>query len=330
MNRIEYIDISKGIGIICVMIAHLSFPLDFLNILYFFELPLFIYLSGLLHKEISVTDSILKFKKILFSILFYAVFFTSISYFSIGWKIPLFSFVKLLTFSNESIVSIPFLITFWFIIALFVVKILSSFTKSSCLFFVLSISLFLLIYYVNIKVCNVVNLPFCIAQALLLSIYYAIGRFRIFIENYMFILSLILFTGISFWTLSTQDTSKLLVDYRNLDLFNPFIAAVLALSGILIIIRISMFFQQRFKISKYIAEIGRLSFFFMINHLFMYVVLLNLVQRFWSLSQLLIVEFVIILILTVVILFFVAKLLEIGLKSKHAIVKGLSKIILLK
>ena len=46
-DRIEWIDVAKGIGIILVIMGH-TFQLDLVTPLYAFHMPLFFFLSGLL------------------------------------------------------------------------------------------------------------------------------------------------------------------------------------------------------------------------------------------------------------------------------------------
>lgn len=46
-DRIEWIDVAKGIGIILVIMGH-TFQLDLVSPIYAFHMPLFFFLSGLL------------------------------------------------------------------------------------------------------------------------------------------------------------------------------------------------------------------------------------------------------------------------------------------
>ena len=66
-DRIQYIDIAKGIGIICVIIGHMGWSLVD-RIIYPFHMPLFFLLSGCLisDKYKFIQYMVLKFKKILF------------------------------------------------------------------------------------------------------------------------------------------------------------------------------------------------------------------------------------------------------------------------
>lgn len=63
-NRIEWVDIAKGIGIMLVIAGH-AFSMDIIYPVYAFHLPLFFFLSGLVNNESKITsDFILLFKKV--------------------------------------------------------------------------------------------------------------------------------------------------------------------------------------------------------------------------------------------------------------------------
>lgn len=47
-DRIEYIDIAKGLGITLVIIGHSHCPAEIRNFIYFFHMPFFFFLSGIL------------------------------------------------------------------------------------------------------------------------------------------------------------------------------------------------------------------------------------------------------------------------------------------
>ena len=58
-NRIEWIDVSRGIGIIFVILGHLRFPY-LTTWIYTFHMPLFFFLSGCVYKRRSFKEFILK------------------------------------------------------------------------------------------------------------------------------------------------------------------------------------------------------------------------------------------------------------------------------
>lgn len=47
-DRIEYIDVAKGIGIILVIVGHSHCPAEIRNFIYFFHIPFFFFISGVL------------------------------------------------------------------------------------------------------------------------------------------------------------------------------------------------------------------------------------------------------------------------------------------
>lgn len=50
-KRIDYLDIAKGIGIILVLVGHISKNDEINRFLYLFHMPLFFIISGMLYKE---------------------------------------------------------------------------------------------------------------------------------------------------------------------------------------------------------------------------------------------------------------------------------------
>lgn len=75
MERIEYIDLIKGVGIILVLLGHLPINETLHMQIYSFHKPLFFFCSGLFFKPKSIVQG---FKKDVKSILIPYVFFASI------------------------------------------------------------------------------------------------------------------------------------------------------------------------------------------------------------------------------------------------------------
>lgn len=50
-NRLDAIDVAKGIGIILVVFAHINYTKDLLVLIYSFHMPLFFFISGMLFKK---------------------------------------------------------------------------------------------------------------------------------------------------------------------------------------------------------------------------------------------------------------------------------------
>lgn len=81
-TRIEWIDIVKGIGILCVILGHLSAPNQITRILvYSFHMPLFFFISGYLYKSKDLKKVIINgVKKLLFPVWFFVAFDTVLSF----------------------------------------------------------------------------------------------------------------------------------------------------------------------------------------------------------------------------------------------------------
>lgn len=63
-TRIEWIDIVKGIGLLCVILGHLSAPNQIARILvYSFHMPLFFFISGYLYKSKDLKKVIINGEK---------------------------------------------------------------------------------------------------------------------------------------------------------------------------------------------------------------------------------------------------------------------------
>lgn len=78
-QRIEWVDRAKGIGIILVILGHVTFPNEVKTLLYSFHMPLFFFLAGYVYKinnNISFREYFIKKAKVL---LLPAYFFTVIN-----------------------------------------------------------------------------------------------------------------------------------------------------------------------------------------------------------------------------------------------------------
>lgn len=77
-NRIDWVDIAKGIGIILVVLGHLSTKGQFFRtIIYSFHMPLFFIISGFLYRQKDFASSIKRgVKKLILPMLFFMAFDT--------------------------------------------------------------------------------------------------------------------------------------------------------------------------------------------------------------------------------------------------------------
>lgn len=62
-NRLDYLDVAKGIGIILVVFAHVNYTKELLVLIYSFHMPLFFLISGMLFKRDRYPDFASFFKR---------------------------------------------------------------------------------------------------------------------------------------------------------------------------------------------------------------------------------------------------------------------------
>ncbi|MBR4241028.1 MAG: acyltransferase family protein, partial [Eubacterium sp.] len=124
-SNVDWIDIAKGIGIICVMIGHLNFGY-FKSFVYFFHVPLFFFLSGFVFesKNIKPIDFIKKeVKRFVIPYYFWAFF-----YFFLGSLLLNFVISGELSFAFKEILKYLFMgkkSTIWFLSALLSTQVFS-------------------------------------------------------------------------------------------------------------------------------------------------------------------------------------------------------------
>ncbi|MCC8174300.1 MAG: acyltransferase family protein [Odoribacter sp.] len=128
-NRIEYIDLARGVGIFLMIACHIGVPVTIQKIVYGFHMPLFFFISGLFFKPgryKSISELLQKLsKQFVLPYVFFCV---------IQWIVWLF------TESNGSFSIIPLLQCFW-------VNMSSSLAFSRALWFLTAMFWVHLIYY---------------------------------------------------------------------------------------------------------------------------------------------------------------------------------------
>ncbi|MDP4272189.1 MAG: acyltransferase family protein, partial [Bacteroidota bacterium] len=128
-ERITYIDLIKGVGIILVVIGHLPIDSEFRKIIFSFHMPLFFFVSGLFHKQKDPKDFILnKAKRLLIP---YVFFFLLSEFFTLAFDYPRHiafqsrSFFEILNGQEYFTYNVPL----WFLLCLFEVSILYYFIQ---------------------------------------------------------------------------------------------------------------------------------------------------------------------------------------------------------
>ncbi|MDP4204485.1 MAG: acyltransferase family protein [Bacteroidota bacterium] len=128
-ERVTYIDLIKGVGIILVVIGHLPINTELRRIIFSFHMPLFFFVSGLFHKQNNPKDFILnKAKRLLIP---YVFFFFLAEFFTLAFDYPRHigfqtqSFFDILNGQEYFTYNVPL----WFLLCLFEVSILYFFIR---------------------------------------------------------------------------------------------------------------------------------------------------------------------------------------------------------
>lgn len=268
-QRSQSIDIAKGLGIILVMLGHLKMPELLINLIYFFHMPLFIFLSGALAKEKTLLDEISGSIWMLSTVLFYGVVFIAVASLRNG-SINVSHLQSLAAMRPDDMYSIPFFGVFWFLSALAVVRVIS---RALGRFWpCAAIPAFFLANYFNLKYPeSISNLPLCIGPALLLLIFYRLGTYFMLIEQKIN-LRIFLFTIFFYMTLTLVVFEKYGIDrklanYHQMVLPNPIIAIILGFFGILAAVGFSSGLSRTKLYGSPIAWIGKNSFHYFAWHL---------------------------------------------------------------
>lgn len=244
--RDKTIDISRGIAIILVVIGHSGIPHYFWNIIYFFHMPLFFFLSGCFIKPLNRITLLLFIKKLRWKNLYknfviYSILFLAISPVLYQWgfsNTPVESFKdffeRLIVILRFRTSTIDLLNMFWFLPVLFFVHALSLCTltllKGKNKIFILIISI---LFYTIGRFCfiNGYKEPYDFSRILYLSGFYLLGSFsyRLLskLENNIYILFIAIIGLICFSLTPTLVFEKIILYY------------FAAIQGIFIIIFIS-------------------------------------------------------------------------------------------
>lgn len=181
-NRIEWLDISKGIGIILVVLAHILLVGQGNVYIYSFHMPLFFFLAGFVFKPYKYNDikifTYVRLKSIvvpyfLFSFASYLYWIFIERTISGGFYDPLTAFINIFT-SQGAVGFLPFNTALWFLTCLFVVEIIFYIIERTKrfvpIFLVVSSILGYMMYlYIPVK------LPWGIDVAFTAIVFYGIG-----------------------------------------------------------------------------------------------------------------------------------------------------------
>lgn len=274
MERNQAIDIAKGLGILLVFLGHLPLPYWLINTRYFFHMPLFVALSGYFSKKQDIRNTLKKSTvKIALPYFFYGFVFCCINYLlfkNIGTK----EIIGFLVARPMDIWQINFFGVFWFMIALFVIKMLAAIIPSKSIYWALPILFFFTIPFVVNRFDFVKNLPVAFAQGCILFIFYRLGAYLPKIKpsqnTIFFIISTLTLIGLAiFFIIKFDGMHQKITNYHNLKLFNPIGALFIAIAGIISTFTFSSILNNKM-ISKPLAKLGEYSFTFYALHLFVF------------------------------------------------------------
>lgn len=286
MQRTNWIDVARGIGIILVLQGHALSAHVYRHLIYAFHMPLFFFISGILfdYKKNNLATNL---KKSVKGILIPYFLFALLSYFlwwienaNLRFEItPFLNHLSGILYGNSS--SLFFNIVLWFLPCLFITKmgfaLLTNFIKNEKLiiFFLLTFSL--LGYFAFIYLPDLV-LPFGIESALTAIVFYGGGSilktnhlkaidFRIN-KNSFLTLGVVLFVLI----LSSQVNYEIYsrqIDIRLNNLGNYFLFYLGAISGIILTVIISRMINKNYILEK----IGRNTLVLFVFHPFVFLYL---------------------------------------------------------
>lgn len=263
-KRLNYIDIAKGIGIICVVLGHVTHDPLLRQYFYNFHMPLFFFISGvLLNTKLDITAHL---KRRLKSIVVPYVIFFLVTY--LYWVFVESRFRGSDLDPVSQFLSLPFGCgmefngPLWFLPCLFVVDFLSFVFVKRTNRKIYIISFILLAFFMGLVLqeCVVYDLPWGLKSAMFGIVFYCLGYMsKELINNHIhqekvpaFVI-IALCLAIQLFTLNNT--------YGSMQ--NGSIGFVgIALIGILFILEISLFIRQ----SKYLEYIGSGSLIILALH----------------------------------------------------------------
>lgn len=272
-KRYDYLDLAKGLLIISVVLSHS--PFDNAMFIYWFHMPAFFIISGILAKEeIKVADQFIKFFLPYISFSVIDLLFSYIGSYS---TISLYDFINGLykyIYSGKAVGGV-----FWFIPCLFLSKIIFNHLRKNLgtKWLVIVVSLLYVLghvyakkvmYFDIVDIPNYLKLPWDV-DVLLISIpYYAIGYFLKRITNiiqskYTFIITLI--SSVSFFYLNFKLQIYYYINLKFTKFTFPILDLVVPITITLCILSFSYLVADN-KIFKPIKYIGKISLVIMYLH----------------------------------------------------------------
>jgi len=266
-SRIHHLDVARGIGIILVVLGHLNLPKYMINVIYLFHMPLFMYLSGSVSGAYSGKRQI----KLISSFLIYGTILCLISAMVdegglMGRVACLFSLRPVSLWNGA-----PYAGPMWFLLALFTVKLISNFLHLGLL---VCAVIFLSIGWFSPAAHYLSDIPFGIGQAFMLLLFFELGREGLshhIPSNQSAAIAASFFVGVVLTQMVFfSGLDEKLVNFHQLEMFDPLLAVLGSISGIIVTLWVSAKISCVKKIAKILSWIGKYSFGMYVWHLFVF------------------------------------------------------------
>lgn len=272
MQRISWIDVARGIGIILVIQGHALSSHSYRHLIYAFHMPLFFFIAGLVFNY-KKYPFIVTFKKSINGIIVPYLGFGLLSYFfwwaeNANFRFEISAFLNHLSgiiYGNSS--SLFFNIVLWFLPCLFITKIsfavISKVINDDRILLGVLAALSILGYYLSVNLPDL-TLPFGIESALTAILFFGIGsiiktnyfeKAGEIIKNKSFLIlisSLIICLISAFWNYNLYGYQ---IDIRLNNLANYPLFLVGAFSGIIAVSLISILIKK----NKVLELLGKYS-----------------------------------------------------------------------
>ncbi|MGA2967696.1 MAG: acyltransferase family protein [Candidatus Levyibacteriota bacterium] len=272
-ERVHWIDISRGIGIIFIIYAHMLGSHDFRYLFYAFHIPLFFFLSGLVydHKKYGNFFTFLKksAKRLLvpyfiFAFIFYVLWLVGLKTYNLFSPAVIKQFLSIF-YGNSNNGLMVFNDVLWFLPTLFVTRILFAvvaqlFSKTRSLIFVL-LCFSVFGYLLSVFASNI-KLPFGAETAISAVVFYGVGflwnnseKAKSLLFKYKYLLFVLLLIVGAFVSTIDFNTYGQQIDMRLGHLNNYFSFYIAAFSGIFAWISFSVILNK----NSLLEKIGRNS-----------------------------------------------------------------------
>lgn len=293
-GRMAYLDVLKGVAIILVLLGHRGFNSALVQVIYFFHMPLFFFISGYLDKMQTIPTHVTASKKAKRLLYPYIVFNVLIIAYN-----TLFDFIRgeaeigklikrIIAFLYGNYIwenNIDYIGTLWFLVGLFFSVLIANLiyhfsNKSNIRLFICFVSLMLageICSYMNVKFD--IRLPWCIDVAFIGALFYLFGFYwkkwkqrekyeKCWVGLLFFIVGGILgYINLVYMKINNYEMVRSDMLQMNYGILPLFITSALLMSvGSMIIIK-KICEKYSFKVG---AHIGQLSLLIMIDHLYVY------------------------------------------------------------